>query len=198
MQLEKLDIFNKRKYNFHIEKRVFAKRERLMTEIEDDIQQYMIGTAQRWKKESKRLLYKYRDNKKAFETVLNSVIGKGGGGVLRNIKKDMFPQFSEYVRKNISKIEKGEFDIFSVETFPDKQPVSFISKVCHIINPKAYPVIYDSYVKKALGIKYNKNLQENWYKRTNEIKQTQKGNESLEDLYRVDSEYWLQGAPRIS
>lgn len=167
----------------------------LMTEMENDIRNYMIETALHWKSGSRYLLYKYMNDKCTFEKILNSVVGKGGGGVLRNVKKEYFSQFSEYVQKNFRRIEKGEFDIFSVETFPDKQPISFISKICHIINPRNYPIIYDSYVKRALGIKDNKHLQENWNQCVDEIKHLQKGTESYEELYLVDSKYWLKGAP---
>ena len=168
-----------------------------MTEIEDDIGKYMIETAQHWKIGSRLLLYRYRDDKHAFEKILIFVVGKGGGGVLRNVKKECFSQFSEYVQRNFSRIEKGEFDIFTVETFPEKQPISFISKICHIINPRDYPIIYDSYVKKALGIKDNKHLQQNWNRCVDEIKHTLLGKETCKELYLVDSKYWLKGSPRI-
>ena len=39
-----------------------------------------------------------------------------------------------------------------VKEFDNKKPISYISKVCHILNPHGYPLIFDSYARDAVNI----------------------------------------------
>ncbi len=165
-----------------------------MSDIIKDIKKYNMETAQRWKIESRKLLLKYKNDKSGFEKILHYIVGTGGGGILRDVAVTYFPDFSNYIFENFPIIEKGLFDIFSVKSFPDKKPKSFVSKICHIINPKDYLVIYDNYIKDALKIKENKHLKENWDNAIYEFKKKQTGTESIKDLYAIDSELWAQGS----
>ena len=160
-----------------------------MNDAKKDIESYSVKTAQLWKAESCNLLKKYKDDKAGFREILHSVVGKSSG-VLRNIKKDDFASFAEYVRKNFSKIESGKFDIFSVENFSGKKPTSFVSKICHIVNPKDYPLIWDENVRKALQIGTRR---KEWQSKVEEFKSKQIGKKG-EELYKIDSELWSQGA----
>lgn len=164
-----------------------------MSKIKEEINNYNMFVALHWKTESRKLIIKYEKDEKAFEEILHSVVGKGGGGVLRNISKERFPKFSKYILDNLSSIKKGTFDIFKVKKFPDKQPISFASKICHILNPKAYPLIYDSRVKRALKIGSGKKAEEKWNDELSEIKRKLTGKESVEDLYKLDFDYWIKG-----
>ena len=121
--------------------------------------------------------------------MLGAIIGDIVGSVyeFHNIKTKDFPNFSEYVRSNLSKIEDGKYDIFSVKEFSGKKPTSFISKICHIVNPKDYPLIWDANVKKALKIGESKTK---WQEKISELQKQQKGKESDEKLYLHDSELW--------
>lgn len=166
-----------------------------MSKIEEEINNYYMSVALHWKTESRKLMIKYEKDEKAFEEILHSVVGKGGGGVLRNISKDYFSKFSKYILDNLASIKNGTFDIFKVKKFPDKQPVSFASKICHILNPKAYPVIYDSRVRTALKIGSSKNTEKKWNEKVSEIKSSLTGKESVEDLYNKDFDYWIKGSP---
>ena len=168
-----------------------------MSKTEKEINDYYKSVALHWKTESRKLMLKYEKDEKAFEIILHSVVGKGGGGVLRNISKDYFSKFSKYILDNLASIKNGTFDIFKVETFPDKQPVSFASKICHILNPKAYPVIYDSRVRTAFKIGSGKNTEKKWDEKISEIKSTLTGKESVEDLYNKDFDCWIEGSNNI-
>ena len=156
-----------------------------MSDVEKSVKDYNTETAKTWKIESAKLIDQYKDNKKDFEKILHDVVGRGSG-VLRNIKTEDFPNFAEYVRKNLSKIEAGNFDIFSVKEFSGKKLKSFISKICHIVNPKDYPLIWDANVRKALKIGESK---KKWDDIISELKQKQHGKKN-EDIYLHDSELW--------
>lgn len=157
----------------------------VMNDVEKSVKDYNTETATTWKIESAKLIDQYKGNKKDFEKVLHDVVGRGSG-VLRNIKTEDFPNFAEYVRSNLSKIEAGNFDIFSVKEFSGKKPTSFISKICHIVNPKDYPLIWDANVRKALKIGESK---KKWDDIISELKQKQHGKKN-EDIYLHDSELW--------
>ena len=159
-----------------------------MNDAKKDVESYNTKTAQLWKVESHKLLLKYKDDKAGFREILHSVVGKGSG-VLRNIRKEDFPSFAEYVRKNLSKIGSGEFDIFSVENFSGKKPTSFISKICHIVNPKNYPIIWDENMRKILKVGSSR---KEWQNKLEEFKSKQNGKKG-EELYKIDSEFWSQG-----
>lgn len=156
-----------------------------MSDVEKSVKVYNTETAKTWKIESAKLIDQYKGNKKDFEKVLHDVVGRGSG-VLRNIKTEDFPNFAEYVRKNLSKIEAGNFDIFSVKEFSGKKPTSFISKICHIVNPKDYPLIWDTNVRKALKIGESKTK---WQEKISELQKQQRGKKTAE-LYEYDSELW--------
>lgn len=158
-----------------------------MNDVEKSVKDYNTETATAWKIESAKLIDQYKDNKKDFEKILHDVVGRGSG-VLRNIKTEDFPNFAEYVRKNLSKIEAGNFDIFSAEEFSGKKPTSFISKICHIVNPKAYPLIWDTNVRKALKIGESK---KKWDEKISELQKQQKGKKTAE-LYEYDSKLWSE------
>ncbi len=158
-----------------------------MSDVEKSVKDYNTKTAQLWKIKSAKLIDQYKDNKKDFEKVLHDVVGRGSG-VLRNIKTEDFPNFAEYVRKNLSKIEAGNFDIFSVKEFSGKKPTSFISKICHIVNPKAYPLIWDANVRKTLKIGESKTK---WQEKISELTQQLTGKEK-EEIYEYDSELWSE------
>lgn len=157
-----------------------------MNEVETSIKEYNIKTAQLWKIESRKLLIEYRNNKKNFEKILHDVVGKGNG-VLRNIKTEDFPRFAEYVRDSLPKIEKGEYDIFVAKSFSGKTPISFISKICHIINPKDYPIIWDKNVRTILKTGESK---KSWLTKFNEYKHKQANEKTFEKLYMIDSKIW--------
>ena len=158
-----------------------------MNDVEKSVKDYNTETATTWKIESAKLIDQYKGNKKDFEKVLHDVVGRGSG-VLRNIKTEDFPNFAEYVRSNLSKIEAGNFDIFSVKEFSGKKPTSFISKICHIVNPKAYPLIWDTNVRKALKIGESK---KKWDEKISELTQQLTGKEK-EEIYEYDSKRWSE------
>ena len=158
-----------------------------MNDVEKSVKDYNTKTAQLWKIESVKLISQYKGSKKDFEKVLHDVVGKGSG-VLRNIKTEDFPNFSEYVRSNLSKIEAGKYDIFSVKEFSGKKPTSFISKICHIVNPQKYPLIWDTNVKKTLKIGESKTK---WEEKISELTQQLTGKEK-EEIYEYDSKLWSE------
>lgn len=163
-----------------------------MTNVEKDIQEYNRKLSLIWKENSKKFLLKYKNDFNSFSEILRSLVGKGGGGVLRGIPKEYFPKFAEYILHKLPDIEAGKFNIFETESFPDKKPISYVSKVCHIINPQKYPVIYDTHTKICLKIDSSnlKKIEEKWNKAMNEIVVENKDKTSDDDFYNIDSEIW--------
>lgn len=53
---------------------------------------------------------------------------------------------------NLKNRMNGQLDIFVTPKYGTKTPYSFVSKTCHIINHRDYPVIYDSHTKQCFGI----------------------------------------------
>ncbi len=77
----------------------------------------------------------------------------GAGNVSRSVSSDDFDSFASYLWGNKGNIKNGVFSLSDVKRFGGKTPVSWTSKICHIISPSKYPVIYDSKVREALEIR---------------------------------------------
>lgn len=108
------------------------------------------------------------------------------GGVTRTVSKKDFEAFAEYLFDQKNDIQKGNFDLDQTPIFSKKQPISWTSKICHILNPFAYPLAYDGNVKKTLQIKnieqflqINKDLAKLW-----------KNKRNRKAAYRLDSTIW--------
>ena len=82
-------------------------------------------------------------------------------------------------------IERGEFNIAETIEFGEKRPLSWVSKVCHIMNPQSYPFIYDKYIRSLIELP---NI-ERFMCWTESIRdKTKEWND--EEIYRLDSDLW--------
>ena len=101
-----------------------------------------------WKKNSRRLLL----NAKTIDDFKYAVLWCGKrGNVSRTVKKTQFDSFVTYLWGNKDDIKNGLLDFERIPIFDHIMPLSFVSKVCHIINPKSYPIIYDKRTRRALN-----------------------------------------------
>ena len=102
-----------------------------------------------WKENGYNLLKDAKDEKEFSEAVLWCGIT---GNVSRTVAKRSFKEFSNYLFNKRQEILEGNYSLLKVKEFDNKKPISYISKVCHILNPHGYPLIYDSYVRDAVNI----------------------------------------------
>ena len=135
-----------------------------------------------WKENGYNLLKAAKDEKEFSEAVLWCGIT---GNVSRTVAKRSFKEFSNYLFNKRQEILEGKYSLLKVKEFDNKKPISYISKVCHILNPYGYPLIYDSYVRAAVNIttleEFNKlivNLKEEVNTKTRE------------EIYKIDSALW--------
>ena len=134
------------------------------------------------------------DAKKAFTLAVTTMIG-GYGSVARTLStKD---SFMELVLNNYENIKKGKiglndndndkFNIFNLKDTLNlsKEPLSYITKICHIINPNGCPIIWDKNIRDALDIK-NKDTYKKYLKKIrNFVKEYDRT-----DIYNIDSAIW--------
>lgn len=108
------------------------------------------------------------------------------GNVSRTVTKEKLDQFCKDVCDLLPIIKSGVFNLKSFnKTYPRSKPYSWVSKICHIINPKDYPLIYDSNVCKHFNLKniddFNELLEE--------AKNIFKGKTERE-IYEYESSVW--------
>ena len=155
--------------------------------LDNEEMQYRKDISVSWKVHAHTMLKEAKADKEAFCTVLENMVGKIGS-VLRSVNINERQKFFSYIFENYGDICKGDFDIFGVkETLGlSKDPLSFTSKICHIVSPQHYPLIWDSKVRKQLNIgdsrkKFKKELEQ--------AKENTKGF-SDEQIYGRESEIW--------
>ena len=103
-----------------------------------------------WKKNSKQL---FEDSFNDEDLFKKAVLWCGvNGNVTRTVKTEKRSDFYDYVWENRFSIRDGNFDLTQVKDF-GVRPISWMSKMCHIINPRKYPIIYDEKVRNNLGFK---------------------------------------------
>ena len=135
-----------------------------------------------WKKTSHTLLTTAKD----FESFADAVKWCGKvGNVTRTVSNKDFPDFVEYILDNKEDILNGNFELVNVKAFSGSKPVSWVSKICHILNPQKYPYIYDQFILKHFDITTAEE-----YDNLNLSLRVFRRNTSNEDAYSVDSEVW--------
>lgn len=109
------------------------------------IQQADVNLSMNWKHTCRKLF----DSAKSLQDFSDAARWCGkAANVLRSIPKAQFHAFAKWLYDHLEDIKNGTFvydvriSILGVSTYPK----SFIAKICHIINPHAYPLIWDSHV----------------------------------------------------
>ena len=118
------------------------------------------------------------ENNKAFE---NAVIAMGKTyNVLRTLPKQEENELNENIREkffediwnNIPEIKNGNYDwTKKIEGIKGRHFWSYLSKVCYLISPEKYKIIYDDNNKKRLKELYPERTwnPKNWQKNIDEI-----------------------------
>lgn len=109
------------------------------------IQQANVDLSMNWKHTCRKLF----DSAKSLQEFSDAVHLCGNAAhVLRTIPKEQFAAFAKWLYGHLEKIKNGTFvyDVRSQIPGVSTYPKSFIAKICHIINPHAYPLIWDSHV----------------------------------------------------
>ena len=149
------------------------------------VQDASMNMSVEWKKQSKVLLDEAYNNQN-MDAFKAAVIWCGTyGNVIRTVSSNDMLQFAKDLYNNISNIKNGTYSLSQVNVYGKNQPKSYVSKICHIINPQQYPFIYDSKTKK----RFKKNSINAWdgfiLTERNDSK-----NEPTADLYEQDSRVW--------
>lgn len=142
----------------------------------------MVCMSLKWKESSYEALSKSKGDKEAFaEAVLEC--GRGGH-VLRTVSEEDRPFFCSWVLEHYDMIIAGTLKISDVPRFGDKTPKSWVSKICHILNPWDYPIIYDTHIREQLGVT------ERTWQSAMEKRRKSKNEASRMELYEYDSRLW--------
>lgn len=107
--------------------------------------------------------------------------------VLRTVEKEKIDEFCENLWDNQDDIKKGEYK------WNDSKyhAYSYESKICFLIKPEKYKLIYDGNVRKAL----NNATKDNWQKEADAKVKCCYGNKKIseKDAYEIDWNLWLEG-----
>ncbi len=153
--------------------------------MKSEIEEAFFNLSMNWKRASKALFEKAYYSKQEFYA---AVLWCGlNGNVGRTVKKEDRNFYFGFLYDHLDEIKNGNFDFFrrDEQSRLNKEPLSWTSKVCHIVNPKAYPIIWDSNIKKALNL----NTEEEWMKKKLELK-VEFGSKNEIEIYEFDSRIW--------
>ena len=135
-----------------------------------------------WKKTSYEMLSGSINDKERF---FDAVMWCGrNSSVLRTVSEPYRREFSDWVFDITNTILEGDFHILDVPRFGKKRPKSWISKICHILNPWDYPLIYDTHVKTIMHLTDN-----NWQSAI-EKKRWNRSGITREDAYYRETMIW--------
>lgn len=113
--------------------------------------------------------------------------------VIRNIPKDQFDGFVEYLWKKREDIKNHNYNFSNSEFEVKTHAYSFESKVCFAINPEGYGLIYDSYnlsaLKKLKGAYKDVDL-ENFDEKANEYIKNEIKPKKKKDYFEADYDLW--------
>ena len=138
-----------------------------------------------WKKNSKRL---FDELSNSLEDFRDAVAWCGtNGNVSRTIETHAFNGYCEWLFKILSAIKDGSFELKNTPAFGGKVPLSWVSKICHIINPNRYPVIYDSFTRKAFHVSALHSFQ-----KVLDVLRNCANNLEEEQIYHKDSFIWAK------
>ena len=104
--------------------------------------------------------------------------------VVRTVKANSLSAYTSFVSANYISIMNGSFDVLTVPSYQGKRPLSWISKICHIINPWDYPLIFDGNNRNRLGLD-EQNINAEMKKRRHK-----KSRMSRQEAYTRESSVW--------
>lgn len=109
--------------------------------------------------------------------------------VIRTVKKNSQIKFIEHLWNNISDIKSGKYKGLEKSNF---KAYSFESKVCFLINPQHYKIIYDTNNMEALKRRTNKRINhKNWQEAADKYyEDNYKGVTDIQEIFEIDFELW--------
>lgn len=128
--------------------------------------------------------------------------------VKRNIPDEQFENFATYLWENKGKIQEGKYYYWESDDYKSlnfnntfflkvSRPYSYESKVCFVINPQGYYLIYDSYNCEALvklhGKKWDDVSLKNFHKTAKEYIESKKLSTDENEYFKADFELWASG-----
>ena len=135
--------------------------------------------------------------KAAFSLAIEEMIG-GYGSVARTITINK-EEFLNTILDNYPNIKKGiiglknddEFNIFQLHENLnlEKDPLSYITKICHIVNPKKCPLIWDIQIRDAFNLRNSANGK-TVYKKYIETACKLVNKYKSEEVYSLESTIW--------
>lgn len=135
--------------------------------------------------------------KAAFSLAIEKMIG-GYGSVARTITINK-EEFLNTILDNYPNIKKGiiglknddEFNIFQLheKLNLEKDPLSYITKICHIVNPKKCPLIWDIQIRDAFNLRDSANGKTD-YKEYIKTACKLVNKYKSEDVYSLESTIW--------
>ena len=103
-----------------------------------------------------------------------------------NVSTNELDEFCNNLWKNREKIQKGTYKWNNSEY----NAYSYESKICFLINPEYYKLIYDGNVRKAL----NKATKDNWQDKADKYYQNNNNKEKIP--FEIDWTLWLEGSKK--
>lgn len=126
-----------------------------------------------------------KNNKRILFCEIVKFIGREWS-VLRTVEKEELDEFCNNLWKNREKIQKGTYKWNNSEY----NAYSYESKICFLINPEYYKLIYDGNVRKAL----NKATKDNWQDKADKYYQNNNNKEKIP--FEIDWTLWLEGSKK--
>lgn len=129
-------------------------------------------------------------NNKDFEAFKDCVLNLGTEWhVIRTVEKDNQEEFINNLWNNVENIKNGIYDEWKNSIF---DAYSYESKVCFLINPQHYKIIYDNNNKRALHKKTGKWFTpQDWQDAADKYyEDNYKGVTDIQKIFEIDFELW--------
>ena len=122
----------------------------------------LIENSFNWKKDSYEVIYSnwHTASDKTLSLIFQAIADRGNGWGTQNGAVRKFT--CDWLVKHRFDIPTGELNIFDAPSDWHGRQLSAVSKICHIINPIRYPLIWDSHIRAAMGKENISVTESNW------------------------------------
>lgn len=122
----------------------------------------LIENSFNWKKDSYEVIYSnwHTASNKTLSLLFQAIADRGNGWGTQNGAVRKFT--CDWLVEHRFDIPAGELNIFDAPSDWHGRQLSAVSKICHIINPIRYPLIWDSHIRVAMGKENISVTEQNW------------------------------------